>query len=67
MIIVRSFLPVILMLTILGEDVNMKISQEKLFRIIEVHNLINFNDKLPTILLHPNAKRLVIDLVLLGP
>jgi len=37
-----------------------------LSRIIEVHNLVTLNDRLPTILLHPNAKRSVIDLVLIS-
>jgi len=32
--------------------------------IIEIHNLVTLNDRLPTILLHPNAKRSIIDLTL---
>jgi len=35
-----------------------------LFCIIEGYNLVILNDRFPTILLHPNAKRSVIDLVL---
>jgi len=35
-----------------------------LSRIIEGHNLVILNDRFPTILLHSNAKRSVIDLVL---
>jgi len=37
-----------------------------LSRIIEIHNLVTLNDRLFTILLHPNAKRSVIDLVLVS-
>jgi len=45
----------------------MKILQIKtLSRIIEDHNLVTLNDRLPTILLHPNVKRLIIDLVLVS-
>jgi len=35
-----------------------------LIHIIETHDLVNLNDKLPSIILHPNAKRSVIDLAL---
>jgi len=35
-------------------------------RLIDAHNLIVLNDRLPTVFLHPNARRSVIDLVLVS-
>jgi len=37
-----------------------------LSRIIEDHNSVTLNDRLPTILLYPNAKCSIIDLVLVS-
>jgi len=41
-------------------------ADKTLSRIIEGHNLVILNDRFPTILLRPNAKRSIIDLVLVS-
>jgi len=38
-----------------------------LARAVEEHNLVFVNDGLPTILLPPEAKRSIIDLILVNP